>query len=161
MLQTFSVPRPVTSDTVAWMVHFAKTGSADERIRRSAEDAVRLVQPKNYLSEALATGKWVETNIRYTKDPKRIERLAHPTILLERRFGDCDEVSCLIAAQLLSLGHSADYVTVAFPGDADYSHVFARYLDSRTGQAVVLDPVAGAATAQMLRRVKRFRRYAI
>ena len=57
------------------------------------------------LGEIKALFEWVQRNIRYTKDPFRVEVLHSPRRMLELRAGDCDDMAILLGAMLLSVGH--------------------------------------------------------
>lgn len=160
MSQTWSIPFPTTPQTVAWLAHFARTGSKDMRVRRAAEQIVWGIPGKDYLSEMLAITRWVEHNVAYRKDVQDIETVQHPAVVLESRAGDCDDMSSLIASLLLSIGHRVAFVTVGF-GKGDYSHVFCQALDQRSGTWIVLDPVAAPDVRGMLRRVRKYRIYPV
>lgn len=71
---------------------------------------------------------------------------------------NCDDMSALLAALFLAVGCQADVVTCAFrhmfyQGRRQFSHVFARAKEPRSGTWVVCDPVAGPDTESMLKRI--------
>jgi transglutaminase-like putative cysteine protease len=47
----------------------------------------------------------VQQNVRYTKDPFRVEVLHSAPRMLELRAGDCDDMTILLGAMLESIGH--------------------------------------------------------
>ncbi len=63
------------------------------------------VEPKNYLGEIKALFTWVQKNMRYTKDPFRVEVLHSARRLLELQAGDCDDMAILLGAMLEGIGH--------------------------------------------------------
>jgi hypothetical protein len=158
--QTFSIPFPTTPETVHWMAHFARTGAKDQRVRGLAEQIVRGITPKDYLAEALAVGRWVEVHVRYLRDTTSVELVQHPAHTIEAGAGDCDDMATLIGALLLSIGHKVAFVTVAF-ANGQWSHVFAQIYDPKSGQWVVIDPVAQPDVKGMLRRVRKYRIYPV
>lgn len=149
------IPNPTTAMTVSHMVELAREGAKQIPIRLTAEEIVRNVRPRDYVSEGQAVSKWVERNIRYTKDPAEVEFLRAPARLLEARLGDCDELATLIAALLLALGHHCEFVTASYRDGGEPSHVFVQMV-LRTGRRAVLDPVAQPDVPGMLRRVRRY-----
>ena len=70
---------------------------------------------------------------------------------------DCDDMVTFQAALLLALGREVRIITIAFQravykGQVQYSHVYLQAREPRSGQWLVLDPVAAEDTAQMLKR---------
>ena len=70
------------------------------------------VRPKDYLGEIKALFEWVQRNIRYTRDPHRVELLHSARRLLELRAGDCDDMTILLGSMLQSIGHPVRIVVV-------------------------------------------------
>jgi len=141
-------------------------GAFSPMVRLAAEEVTRYVTPKDYLSEILAIRHWVNAHIYYTFDPVHVEWIRDPQTILEeiKRHGvvkaDCDEYTCVMTSMWLSLGHKAEFVTIALrPKPAPFSHVFARCLVPRTNGKlfVVTDPVAGTNETQMLRRAAQWK----
>jgi hypothetical protein len=156
-------------------------------LRLLAEDIVGRLASKDYLSEILAVYYWVLANTRYANDPRSVELVRSPTEILGRlkqhvgvlrsiaandnraKFRpslDCDDLTCLLLALFLSLGREVRIVTVAFrdafyAGKRQYQHVYIQVREPRTMQWIVLDPVAAEDTAQMLRRVKAVKFWAV
>jgi Transglutaminase-like superfamily len=89
-------------------------GAKDFSVRQKAIDILwaRGVRPKDYLGEIKALFEWVQQNVRYTRDPYRVELLHSATRLLELRAGDCDDVTILLGAMLRSIGHPVRVVVV-------------------------------------------------
>jgi hypothetical protein len=93
-----------TLEHIQVLVH---QGAKDFFVRQKAIDILleKRVSPKNYLGEINALFEWVQRNVRYTKDPFRVEVLHTARRLLELRAGDCDDMAILLAAMLESIGH--------------------------------------------------------
>ncbi len=68
--------------------------------------------PKDYLGEIQALFEWVQKNVRYTKDPYRVEVLHSARRMLELRAGDCDDMTILLAAMLEAIGHPTRLVII-------------------------------------------------
>ena len=83
-------------------------------MRRRAIDILMTcgVRPKDYLGEIKALFEWVQRNIRYTRDPHRVELLHSARRLLELRAGDCDDMTILLGSMLQSIGHPVRIVVV-------------------------------------------------
>ena len=131
-------------------------------VRQATENVIRQVQPKDYLGEILAIRYWVTEKVRYTSDPLHVEMIRDPQTMVEDIIthgtvtADCDEIALLIACMCLQIGRVAEFVVVGFGEAGQYSHVFARAQEPRSGMNVVLDPVAGTDERGMLDRVTTF-----
>lgn len=132
-------------------------------VRQLAEDLCRGLRSKDYLSEVLATRYFVETKCRYMRDPRTIELVKAPYVVAQEIDAgkvpclDCDDMVAFITALLLAMGSECAVVTFAFHhafhnNQRQYSHVAALATEPKTGTRIVLDPVAGAKTQQMLKR---------
>lgn len=151
-------------DTLAEMVKAAQ-GDRGERsvlVRSVTEEVVGQLWPKDYLGEILAINAWVSEHIVYLNDPLHVEFVKDPQRLCEEVLargyarGDCDDIAVLIATMGMQVGRDAELVVVGFGEPGQYSHVFARLLDPRSGQWIVCDPVAGTTVASMLKRVTTY-----
>jgi hypothetical protein len=96
-----------TTKTIQQMQVLIRAGVKDFYVRQKAIDILfeRRVKPKDYVGEIKALFEWVQHNIRYTKDPFRLEVLRSPRRMLELRAGDCDDMSILLGAMLEAIGH--------------------------------------------------------
>lgn len=181
----FSPPTALRSfmgpeDTIREMVRAAR-GERGERstlVRSMTEQVVHQLQPKDYLSELIAIRNWVASHVRYTNDSLTTEVVKDPQRMVEeilargKAVGDCDDIGLLIATMVRQVGREAEYITVGFQGPKlwkrarqwdtnDFSHVFARALEPKSRQWIVLDPVAGTDEAKMLRRMTTWRAWRI
>jgi transglutaminase-like putative cysteine protease len=117
---------PGTKQTIDLMRQLIDEAVADQKFVRFAVDLVRNVPAYNDLGEALAVYKWVQSSIRFTKDPVTKEKLYPPQELLKIRAGDCDDISMLMAALLIAIGYPARLITLAAnpASPDDFSHVY-------------------------------------
>jgi hypothetical protein len=164
--RTQSNPYRGVPDTINWMRSLAKKGQQHPEVRRYAINTVREVRPKDHLSEVAALYYDTARRIRYTRDPAEAELVQHPAVTLRERSGDCDDMATLLVSvlgtQTLALGAPTEFITAGFKKNAGvnpYTHVFMRVKDHRTGQWLVLDPVAGPETARMIRQAVRWKGY--
>lgn len=151
--------------TVGVMTKAALDDRGHFETRQLAESICQGLDSKDYTSEYLALYHFLLQNTRYMRDPRRVELVRAPWIVSKMLLSghrpslDCDDLGTMLAAMVMSVGGKAAYVTVAFDdqfydGQRQYSHVFVRALEPRSGNWIVLDPVAAEKTPQMLRRVR-------
>jgi transglutaminase-like putative cysteine protease len=78
------------------------------------------------MGEVCALFDFVKRNIRYTRDIFRVELLHSARRMLERRAGDCDDMTILLGAMLLSTGHPVRLVLAGFRPDKPhvYTHIY-------------------------------------
>jgi transglutaminase-like putative cysteine protease len=98
---------PGTKRTVEYMKTLLRTGAKDFYVRQQAIDILveKGVKPKDYLGEIKALFEWVQQNVRYTKDPFRVEVLHSARRMMELRAGDCDDLAILLGSMLEAIGH--------------------------------------------------------
>lgn len=103
-----------TQRTIGKIKDLIGNGASDFYVRQKAIDILltRRVKAKDYLAEINALFEWVQANIRYTKDPLRVEVLHSERRMLELRAGDCDDMAVLLGAMLQSIGHAVRLVIV-------------------------------------------------
>jgi hypothetical protein len=84
------------------------------------------VRAKDRLGEVCALFDWVRRNIRYTRDIFRVELLHAARRMLELRAGDCDDMTILLGAMLVSTGHPVRLVLVGFQRQKPnvYTHIY-------------------------------------
>lgn len=131
-----------TRKTLEHIAALIRQGAKDFYVRQKAIDILiaRGVQPKDYLGEIRALFDWVQRNVRYTKDPYRVEVLHSARRLLELRAGDCDDMTILLAAMLEAIGHPTRLVIVGpDPGRPRlFSHIYLEV--NLRGRWIPLDP---------------------
>ncbi len=148
-------------DTLALMVQLAlgDRGERSSMVREMTHHVVRGVQSKDYLSEMLAVRHFAATFFRYVNDAVGVEQVQDPQYSIEQiqkhgmAVGDCDDVATLIGSMTRQLGRETEFVVVGFGAPGNYSHVFVRAKEPKSGKWIVLDPVAGTQEADMLRKV--------
>lgn len=96
-----------TQSTLKHIQALIRVGAKDFYVRQKAIDILleKAIQPKDYLGEIKALFEWVQRNVRYTKDPFRVEVLHSASRLLELRAGDCDDMTILLGSMLEAIGH--------------------------------------------------------
>lgn len=128
------IPRgyPGTVQTVEHIKELIRQGSKDFFVRQKAIDILleNKVKPKQYMDEIKTLFRWVQQNIRYTKDPFQVEVLHSARRMLELRAGDCDDMAILLGSMLKSIGHPVRLVLAGFdPGQPNqYSHIYLEVL---------------------------------
>jgi hypothetical protein len=151
--------------TVAVMRRAVLESQGHFGVRKVAEAACQALASKDYTSEYLALYNLVLARCRYMRDPRTVELVKAPYLVCDELLGggrpslDCDDMSSLLGALILAVGGTVRFVTVAFAlqvyqGQQQYSHVFAQAQEPRTGQWIVLDPVAAEKTPEMMKRIK-------
>jgi hypothetical protein len=151
--------------TVALIKREALRSQNDYNVRELTEAVCAGLPSKDYAGEALAIYHFVLGHTRYMRDPRTVELVRSPDrVARALKNGhtpnlDCDDMAALIAAMLLSAGHSCRIVTVAFrtmfhKGERQFSHVFTQSREPYSKVWITIDPVAADKTSDMLRRVK-------
>lgn len=140
---TISPGKRGTAETVAIMARLAMGvwGARSERIRSLALAILRhaKIAGKDYMAEVAAIHRWVQSAIRYTRDPVGQETVQTPEhTAFVTHAGDCDDFSVLEAALLGALGHPTRFITIGYTPQA-FSHV---YLEVNVrGRWIALDPI--------------------
>src|SRR3954454_5876931 len=117
-----------TLSTAKIIGQLIRAGAKDFYVRQKAIEVFRTyrVSPKNRMGEACALFDFVKRNVRYTRDIFRVELLHSARRMLELRAGDCDDMTILLGAMLLSTGHPVRLVLVGFRPHRPhfYSHIY-------------------------------------
>lgn len=128
------VPRgnPGTLTTARMIADLIRDGAKDFVVRQCAIDVFRKygIPAKDRFGEAMALFEWVRRNIRYTRDIFEVELLHTARRMIELRAGDCDDMTILLGAMLLSTGHPVRIALVGFQPDKphSYSHIYPEVL---------------------------------
>jgi hypothetical protein len=105
-----------------------RDGAKDFYVRQKAIQIFRLygVPPKDRWGEVCALFDWVRRNIRYTRDIYRVELLHTARRMLELQAGDCDDMTIVLGAMLVSTGHPVRLALVGFRSHKphSYSHIY-------------------------------------
>src|SRR5918996_701678 len=115
----------VTARIIARMI---PDGAKDFYVRQKAIQIFRAygVRPKDRFGEVSALFDWVRRNVRYTRDIFRVELLHSPRRMLELQAGDCDDMTILLGAMLMSTGHPVRLILAGFRPNKPhvYSHIY-------------------------------------
>lgn len=117
-----------TLRTAKIIAKLVQDGAKDFYVRQKAIEVFRTydVKAKNRMGEVAALFDFVKRNIRYTRDIFRVELLHSARRMLELRAGDCDDMTILLGAMLLSTGHPVRLVLAGFRPNQPhaYSHIY-------------------------------------
>mgnify|MGYP001583455513 FL=1 len=171
-IQAQSQPYGGLGPTVRLIHQQADRLAHSPEIRGMAESLTRGVYGKDYLSEIAALYYWAcdPRNVRYMRDPHRVELVKDTYVIVQTKQADCDEFDVILKnligalqsrhiAGMASAAGNADVepVLAGFQAERNMSHTFVRVKDPRgSGRKAVLDPVAGPLTPRMLRQIKHF-----
>ncbi len=135
------------ADTIASMRSLVQ--DANERGNTRATAARIVAGTDSRPARLVALFKWMQRNVDFCKDPKGVERIKHPDLILQeiaasttggaRACVDCDESAPLAAALLLGAGFTPVFITIAEPGGFAFSHVYAGVVTG-SGKALAFDP---------------------
>jgi transglutaminase-like putative cysteine protease len=129
-IRVLRVPRGTTGTlaTARLIAGLIQDGARDFYVRQKAIEVFRAYQvpPKNRFGEVCALFDFVKRNIRYTRDIFRVELLHSARRMLELKAGDCDDMTILLGAMLLSTGHPVRLVLAGFKRNRPhvYSHIY-------------------------------------
>lgn len=165
-----TLPYKDTDDTIRRMYEVIKgpRGEKSLRVRLATENIVRRITPRDRLSQLAAIYNWFEPRYHFINDPIEVELVKDPERLLEEiastgiAIGDCDDASTFLATLPRTLGIPTVLVRTGFrdapPGrlEGPYTHVLVIARDQYR-RPIVLDPVAGQRSREMLGRVRQFK----
>lgn len=122
-------------NTVAKMKDIITQSSKNPYIREWAKDILSNVGVNDKYREAEAIFRFVQQNVRYTKDPMGWEYIQTPPVLLEdirlykeskgnRPNGDCDDMTVLSLSLLKSVGFPVAIKVVSYNPERRFGHVY-------------------------------------
>src|SRR5215510_8235581 len=115
----------VTARLIARLI---RTGAKDFYVRQKAIQIFRAygVRPKDRFGEVYTLFDWVRRNVRYTRDIFQVELLHTARRMFELKAGDCDDMTILLGAMLMSTGHPVRLALAGFRPDKPhvYSHIY-------------------------------------
>lgn len=137
----------LTDETMTHLLIIAREQAVRPEIRVIVSRLVRPVAEKQWSNEIRAIFEYVKAGIRYLRDPEGTEYVQTPLrhiANIERdgvSFGDCDDMSLLLATLLKSAGYKTRYVIISSPGNpgTSYNHIFVETLDPSIGVWISLD----------------------
>ncbi len=120
-------------DTVSLMKKIAREESQKIYVRDFALAILNLYQTQshNHLDEAIAIATYIQKKVRYVKDIDNVEMLTQPSIFIKaliegkKVYGDCDDISLLLATLLLSIGIKPMFKIVRWREDeGNFNHIY-------------------------------------
>ena len=120
-------------DTVTLMKKIAREESQKIFVRDFAIAILNLFKTEshNHLDEAIAIATYIQKKVRYVKDIDNVEMLTQPSIfikaLIEGKnvYGDCDDMSLLLATLLLSIGIKPMFKIVRWrEEEGNFNHIY-------------------------------------
>ena len=135
--------------TVEVMRTLARRAAHSPFVRCTAEDILRCVPENNPARESAALYDYVRLGVRYTGDIDNLETLKTPEYLITEietmgtGTGDCDDMSLLLAALLVTSGYRCRFVlgTSWWNDSGESNHVYVQYFNPLSQSWVSLDPI--------------------
>ena len=112
--QLITVPRGRAGikNTLRVMRDITRKFSTNLTIRTLAMRIAREARPFDFCGEAAAIQRYVQKEIRYTRDVAGVETIQTPIATLSLAAGDCDDQSILFGSLASSIGIPVRYVAV-------------------------------------------------
>lgn len=162
-------PYTGTDRTVQAMETLAAGPRGEQAIplRLVIEDVIRYIPARDKLSQIAAIYYWFDRHYTFVPDPFKVEYVKDPMRMLAeiahkgRAVGDCDDASTFFLAAPRTIGIQTRLVRTGFRKpmggrQPSLTHVLAVARDQH-GHGIVLDPVAGVRTSEMLGRITRMK----
>lgn len=132
------------------MQKIAHEKAGDPLIQRLARQIVLQagVPSHYYADESVAIGQFVQSRMRYSRDPEGYEQLQDPVLMVKdiqngEAQGDCDDMALLAVTLLLAIGHTPSFRVVRYSGDSGpYEHIYVVDYEGNPGEPkhrIVLD----------------------
>lgn len=155
-----------TIDKMRKMVKDSLDREGSVPLRRLVESITAKLEGKDYVSEIAAIYYWGLTNIRYMRDPRHIEWVQSPLLVLQpekwdaaagrrARQVDCEEMTATLAAMMMQAGNKAEFVTITTDTRIGFHHVFVAVSPNDGGPRIVCDPVPGPEVTDMLKATQK------
>ena len=118
--------------TLKQMSQMAHKRSAHPKVRRLAESILVSANKTShhFLDECKILAKFVQSQVRYLRDPVGTELLKDPVLQIENiergvANGDCDDMSLLLATLLLSIGAKPLWCITKFSSNSkSFNHIY-------------------------------------
>jgi transglutaminase-like putative cysteine protease len=116
-------------------------------IDRIAQDGAIKIRPKavalaigkpDDIMRAAAVFKYLHSSFAYIRDIFGVETLHSIPVLMQLKYGDCDDFTIVSSAFLQAVGFPVRYV-VAGVGSPVPNHVYLEFLDRKSGRYVPFD----------------------
>jgi len=111
-------------DRIAHITEKILEGRADPFVRKLAIEAVRHVPPRDWLGEVRAIWDFVTSNVRYTLDPYLRDMYQRARRTLQLGGGDCDDLTILMGAMLMSIGHPVALKVIDTYDGEGWNHIY-------------------------------------
>ena len=134
-----------TRRTLLLMRQAIREGATNWEVRYAAVELVRNLPARNQVAEVDTVYRWLQQNLRFTRDPAHVELIHGPEVLLRliRQDGitaaDCDDFSILGASLVLVLGYPVRLKAVSLDSRREFSHVYFEVL--LNGRWIAFDPI--------------------
>jgi len=139
--------------TVAFMQRIGNLKAGDPLLQRLARQIVLEagVPSHFYADESFAIGQFVQSQVRYSRDPEGYEQLQDPALMVAdiqngQAQGDCDDMALLTATLLLAIGHTPYFRVVRYTDDgtnkSPFEHIYVVDYEANQGgdqQRIVID----------------------
>lgn len=112
-----------TRETLKHMRQLVQQGKLNPDNRYLANDITAAVPAKDWNGELCALFNWVRANVRYALDPNEVETIQSAATTIKLGYGDCDDISVLLATLCECAGHPCCFVALGFGAPGDFSHV--------------------------------------
>jgi transglutaminase-like putative cysteine protease len=137
----------LTEDTLKQLIKIAREQKTEPIVRQTIENLLSNTQEKNWIAEIETLTNFVKKSIRYTRDIEGVEYVKTPLRHLHNlmdsglSYGDCDDMSLLLATLLGSAGYKARFVIVRTPGNPypSYNHIYVEAFEPKSKKWVALD----------------------
>jgi transglutaminase-like putative cysteine protease len=113
-----------TRETLKQMRRLVRDGKTNLALRDLAQQIISCVPGKDWCGELAALLNWTRRAITYRLDTNDIEVIQGPATTLCLGYGDCDDLSILLATLCECAGHPCSFIAVGFDDPGEYSHVF-------------------------------------
>lgn len=150
-----------TYAVLAKMRSLARGGRISPLVRHVAASIVDGIPGMQSRLQIVAIRNWIEDHVAFLRDPKGVETLYTPDVLLRTVLTrghvnvDCDDVATLAASLGLAIGLRARFVVVGFHSpNAPFRHVWTDLAAPGTSRWLDLDttrPAQSLATAAISR----------
>ena len=118
-------------DRMGYILRLTREGRNDARIRKLVSKILSrkcngewCIKEKDWDNEARAIFTYVKRSVRYSRDIEGKDTYQHPLRTLELGVGDCDDLSILIGAMLLSAGYPVKHRVIRTTSAKEWNHIF-------------------------------------
>lgn len=148
--RSISGGRAGTVQTLREMAKLVREGTSHPSVVQAAHKVVRRVPPRDDVATMDAMLREVRRRMRYTRDPLGTELVKAPWVGIdmsnlsgEPEPMDCDDATTMLASLLGAVGIPSKFVVVATDSNRprDFSHVYLKAKDTKTGRWYALDPI--------------------